>query len=418
MPSMQERIFRTSALARHASPEGLDALLDITTVPGWIALIALTAVVVAAVVWGVLGRVPQVIEGQGIMVSDSGVYQVQAPAAGRIDSLLADRGDTVHRRQRIAVLAQPELRRSIAQLEVSLRELRTNRDSTAALLERNRRMELASIRQEQQQADSAITAADKRLAYLDARIANERQAVDSGLLTPDQLQNTVAQRAETQLQKLSMIARKQQLGANAVQGENTSRQSLFTLNQQILQTEQELARDSARLAEFSNVTSSYEGVVVERLVDVGQAVTTGAPLITVVPNGVPQVLMFIPLEGKRIHAGMRVQMVPGGVRPEETGYFLGKVRDVSPAPLSGSGLDLYLKNEVLVQQFTSQGGAYLVKVDVERDTTNPSGYKWTSRRGWEHLSFGSGTLVTGKIVVERTRPVELIMPAIRRWLRG
>ncbi len=417
MPSIQQKIFRTAALARHASPEGLDALLDITTVPGWIGLIGLAAVVVGALVWGVLGRIPEVIEGQGIMVSASGVFRVQSPAAGQIDSLLTDVGSTVHRGQTIAVLAQPELRRSIAQIEESLEELRANRAATAALLAANRQMEMSSIRQQQQQADEAISAADQRLAYLDARIANERQAVEKGLLTPDALQSTVAQRAETQLQRLTMIARKQELGANAVQGQVSSRQRLFELDQQILQTEHQLARDSARLAEFSNVTSPYDGLVVERLADVGQAVTARTPLITVVPSGGTQVLMFIPLEGKRIHEGMRAQMVPGGVRPEETGYFLGEVRSVSATPLSGSGLDRYLKNEVLVQQFTSQGGAYLVEVDLEYDTTTVSGFKWTSRAG-AALSFGSGTLVTGRIIVEQTRPVALIMPAIRRWLRG
>jgi HlyD family secretion protein len=127
--------------------------------------------------------------------------------------------------------------------------------------------------------------------------------------------------------------------------------------------------------------------------------------------------MFIPLEGKRIKPGMRVEMVPGGVRPEETGYFIGTVRGVSSAPLSGSGLDRYLKNELLVDQFTSQGGAYLVDVTVEHDPRTVSGYKWTSRDG-APITFGSGTLLSGKIVVEQTRPVALVIPAIRKWLGG
>jgi HlyD family secretion protein len=150
---------------------------------------------------------------------------------------------------------------------------------------------------------------------------------------------------------------------------------------------------------------------------VGQTVVVGDPLITVVAAGEQIVWMFIPLEGKRIQPNMPVQMVPWGVRPEETGYFLGEVRGVSAAPLSGNALDRYLKNEVLVQQFTGQGGAYRVAVNVERDTSTVSGFKWTSREG-PQLEFGEGTLVTGKIVVERARPIALIVPALRRWLRG
>jgi HlyD family secretion protein len=421
MPSVQERIFRSKALARHASPEGLDTLLEITTVRGWIGLITLAALVAAALVWGVLGRIPQVVVGQGIMVSEGGLHRVQASGAGRIDSVLVNPGSVVKRGQTIATVAQPELRTSIEQLQTTLASLRANRDTTARFLASDGGMKLASIAQQQQQADEAIAAADKRLAYLETRIANEQGAFDKKILTADALQSTIAMRAETQYQKRSAVARKQELSASAVQSQATARQSLFVLEQEIRRNADRLVQLEAQLASFATVTSPDDGVVVERLVDVGQAIVVGTPIATIDPTQEQvQALLFIPLEGKRIAEGMRTEMVPGGVRPEETGYFLGKVRWVSPAPLSGNGLDRYLKNEVLVQQFTSQGGAYLVEVTVETDpapTSKYNSYKWTSRKGAD-ISFGSGTLLAGRIVVEETRPVALIIPAIKRWLGG
>ena len=92
MRTSQERIFRASALARHASPEGLDTLLEITTVRGWIALVALAAAVLAAVIWGVLGRIPQVVAGQGIMVHEGGAFRIESSGGGRIDSVLGNDG--------------------------------------------------------------------------------------------------------------------------------------------------------------------------------------------------------------------------------------------------------------------------------------------------------------------------------------
>jgi HlyD family secretion protein len=418
MPPIQERIFRASALARHTSPEGLETLLEITTVRGWIGLAALASLVFGAVVWGVFGRVPQVVNGQGIMVTEGGVLRVQASGSGRIDSVYVDPGSAVRQGQVIAVLAQPELRTAIQQLSTSLAELRANRASTARLLESDRQLQINSIEQQQRQADEAIVVADQRLASLDARIANERRAVERGLLTADALQHTIALRAETQLEKLSTIARKQQLSADAVQLQVSTNRNLFDLDREIAQASNRLDQLEAQLSAFAQVTSPYDGVVVERFADAGQSIGAGAPIVTVEPTGVQlQVLMFIPLEGKRISPGMRVEMVPGGVRPEETGYFLGRVQSVSAAPLSGSALDRYLKNEVLVEQFTREGGAYLVSVGVERDSTTQSGYKWTSRAG-APISFGSGTLLAGKIVVEEMRPIALIIPAIRRWLGG
>lgn len=418
MASLQERLFRKTALDRLSNPEGLDTLMEITTVRGWISLIGLALIVLAALAWGVFGRVPQVVQGQGIMVRQGGVYRVQATGSGQIDSVLVEPGDPVRRGQVIAVLAQPELRTTIQQLEASLAELRSNRRSTAALLESDRALEMESIRQQQQQADEAVRAATARIAYLDQRIARDSQAVAQRILTADAAQENIALRAETQLQLLSAQARKQELGARAVQIQVEDNQTLFALDREIVQAENRLAQLNEQLASHANVVSPYEGTIVERLADPGQAIGAGTAIATVESAEVPlQVLMFIPLEGKRIREGMRVEMVPGGVRPEETGYFVGSVRAVSSAPLSGTGLDRYLKNELLVEQFTSEGGAYLVDVVVETDPNTISGYRWTSRAG-APITFGSGTLLAGKIVVEQTRPVSLVVPAIRRWLGG
>ena len=164
--------------------------------------------------------------------------------------------------------------------------------------------------------------------------------------------------------------------------------------------------------------SPYSGIIVEQLTDAGQAIRLGDAIGTVEStDALLHVMMFIPLEGKRIKPGMRVEMVPGGVQPEETGYFLGDVSSVSSAPLSGSALDRYLKNETLVQQFTMAGGAYLVDVALRFDSSTVSRFRWTSRAG-APIAFGSGTLLSGKIVVNTTRPIELIIPTLRRWFGG
>jgi HlyD family secretion protein len=418
MPTLQERLFRQTALERLSSPEGLDTMMEVTTLRGWISLAGVALVVLAAMIWGVLGRVPQVVSGQGIMVRQGGVYRIQVRGSGQIDSVLVEPGDTVHVGQTVAVLAQPELRTAIRQLETSLQELRNNRRSTFALLSRDRELALESIRQQQAQADEAVLAATQRLRYLNARITSDSIAYARGLLTPDRVQETVALRSETQLQLLSAAASKQELAARAVQVQVESNQTVFGLDREIFQSDSRLTQLNDQLRAYAHVTSPYNGTIVERLSDPGQAIGAGTAIVTVESSDVPlQVLMFIPLEGKRIEPGMRVEMVPGGVRPEETGYFIGHVRSVSGAPLSGSALDRYLKNEVLVEQFTSEGGAYLVDVVVESDLSTVSTYRWTSRAGAQ-IKFGSGTLLTGKIVVKQTRPVAMIVPAIRRWLGG
>ena len=55
---MQKSLFREEALERIASPDELDRLMPVTSPKGWLALIALLALVMAALLWGVFGRIP------------------------------------------------------------------------------------------------------------------------------------------------------------------------------------------------------------------------------------------------------------------------------------------------------------------------------------------------------------------------
>ena len=276
------RVFRAVALERLSSPERLDTLMEVTTVRGWLALAAVTAVVLGALSWGVFGRIPEVIAGSGLMTREGGLFRVHATAAGQVDQILARPGTFVRKGQVVAVLTH-----------------------------------------------GPVSAADSAAG---------------------------------------------------------------------------------------KVISDHAGVVVDQLVDVGQTISPGAPIITLESSTVPiEVSLFIPVEGKRIRPGMRVEMVPGGVKPEESGYFVGTVRSVSLAPISGASLNRYLRNDALASQFDQHGGAYLVDVAVDRDPTTQSGFAWTSGDG-PPMQFGSGTLLSGKIVIERRAPIVLVLPALRRWI--
>ncbi len=414
----QPPLFRSAAVLRAESPEGLDTLMHVTTVRGWMALAGVALLLVAALVWGVLGRVPEIVTGRGIMLREGGVFRIQASGAGQIESVTATPGSTVRKGQVVAVLSQPELRTTIQQLQATLAELQSNRTSTATLLSADRNLQLAAIVQQKKQAEEAVAAAKRRLVALDERIANEQRAVEKGLMTRDAAQITIALRAETQLQELGWASKQQELGALEVKLQVADKQQLFILDQSIAQTKNRLDQTRAQFEAASNVISPYSGIIVEQLTDAGQAIRLGDAIGTVEStDALLHVMMFIPLEGKRIKPGMRVEMVPGGVQPEETGYFLGDVSSVSSAPLSGSALDRYLKNETLVQQFTMAGGAYLVDVALRFDSSTVSRFKWTSRAG-APIAFGSGTLLSGKIVVTTMRPIELIIPTLRRWFGG
>jgi len=164
------------------------------------------------------------------------------------------------------------------------------------------------------------------------------------------------------------------------------------------------------------VRSPYAGRIIEILADPGAVVQAGQPLVALErPDQQLDCYVFVPFAGKRIRPGMAVRVVPSGVSWEEYGYMLGRVSSVSDAPLSPVAMNVYLHNATLVQQFSSQGAAYLIVVDLVEDAATQSGFKWTAGAG-PPLHFGSGTLVTATTTLREQAPITLVVPALRRWL--
>ena len=102
MTDRPEPIFRASALQRAASPEELDHLVAITKPADWILAAIVTIALVAALVWGIYGRIPSRVSGQGILVGSGRVVDAVSAAEGRLASLSVSVGDHVERGQVIA----------------------------------------------------------------------------------------------------------------------------------------------------------------------------------------------------------------------------------------------------------------------------------------------------------------------------
>lgn len=102
---MEKPLFRRTALEQLSSPEQLDQRMHVTQPMGWLALLALGLVLLAAIVWGVFGRLPVQVEGQGILLSRGGVHDVVAPAAGQVLVLHGQAGDVIPTGQLVAEIA-------------------------------------------------------------------------------------------------------------------------------------------------------------------------------------------------------------------------------------------------------------------------------------------------------------------------
>lgn len=105
---MRDPMFRRTALQHLASPDRLDEAIEVTNPRGWLALAALTVVLLAVVIWGTVARVPTVVRGDGYLLRAGGVQTVEAPLAGRVLALLVRPGERVVEGQAIARIGRPD----------------------------------------------------------------------------------------------------------------------------------------------------------------------------------------------------------------------------------------------------------------------------------------------------------------------
>jgi NHLM bacteriocin system secretion protein len=174
-----------------------------------------------------------------------------------------------------------------------------------------------------------------------------------------------------------------------------------------------LVPDSGVRTEIVNPFGSAQ--VVEVLAARLQPMTPDTPVLSVeLLDEEIHALLYLPATvAAHVEPGMPVQVSPAGVKREEFGFILGRVRTVAQFPSTQQGMTALLENESLVQHFlaATRGTPVEVAVELLRDQT-PSGLKWSTSSGPPDL-VPSGTLSQADILLSEQRPVSLLLPLFR-----
>jgi HlyD family secretion protein len=112
---------------------------------------------------------------------------------------------------------------------------------------------------------------------------------------------------------------------------------------------------------------------------------------------------------------MDVHIRPFSVRKEEHGTMRGRVASITELGVSEAELNAILRNPQLTQTLMGNAVPLLGKIEVILDKNTPSGFAWCGGRG-PPFSITRGTRVDVDVVVERRRPIALIIPALRELL--
>ncbi|MBR1197453.1 NHLP bacteriocin system secretion protein [Bradyrhizobium sp. AUGA SZCCT0240] len=416
MTDLSQRTFRAVALQRAASPEQLDHLVRITRPFDWMLVFAICIALIAAVTWGIVGRVPTRAEGQGILISGGGrVVEASSAASGRLATISVMVGDRVTQGQPIAEIVQTDIQqRHQAAVEVFREKERQHAD----LIDKTKR-ELASKAQNFAKLEAAfnqvIKATTQRIDYLTNDVKTLEDLMAKGLTTRRTLEERRRDLTDAQQRKEDTF--------NEILKLRTTQTDLETQRERETQTSEFALNDARRqmdsaaglLTQNTRIVSPVDGRVLEIKVSAGAVLAVGAPVVAIESEGQKlEALIYIPAErGKNVKLGMPVRIEPSTVKREEFGTMVGTVVTISDFPMTPQGMAAVLHNDNLVTRFSKEGAAYAATVSLEQDPETVSGYRWAVGQG-PPIRLTSGTLTRAEITTRRQRPLDLVVPLLRR----
>ena len=415
MTATPQRTFRAAALDRAASPEQFDHLVVITKPSDWIWAAVICLLLVAAIIWGIVGRIPTRVSGEGILVSNGDrVVDAVSAAAGRLASVSVGVGDHVAKGQPIARIIQTDIEQKHSEAVAVLGEKQREYAVLAARVQSELVVKSQNFAKLEDALNQVTKATTQRVQFLTVDVRSLEDLLAKGYTTRKNLSDrreelTSAQQRldDTRNQILKLRADKTDL---ETQRDRELRQAQFSLNE----AERQVSATEESLSQNTQVISPIEGRVVEVKISTGSVLAVGTAVVEIESEGnkLEAVIYIPPDQGKRIKPGMQVQLEPSTVKREEFGMMLGTVETVSDFPMTPQGMTAVLHNETLVTRFSHDGAPYAAKVVLEQDASTTTGYRWAVGNG-PNLRLTSGTLTRAEITTRHQRPLDLIIPLIR-----
>ncbi len=357
---MRKGIFRQSALDKISSLDQLDVAMTVVSPAEYIASIAMGIILVAILIWSIFGSVPNRIDGNGIFIDVSTLSSVKAPNQGLLKDVFVEQGDYVKKGQVIARIERQDLLDQINIYNHRLDELLRVRDK--------------------------INIDTKNGVSKQATL---RALYEQGLITESEYIN--------------------------------SRQPEANITQQINDMQQQIIVSNETYQTSTQIISNANGYVKEIPVRRGDFIQPGTPIAVLGQSNesnVMHALVYFPArQAKKVHTGMKVGIMPSTIKQEEYGYIEGIVTNISTFPVSDQYLMSTLQNSTLVQNFRKIDNPIEIEVSLIPNPDTYSGYKWSSSKGPDE-KLTVGVICTGTITVDSKRPIELVIPALKKKFLG
>ncbi|MEI6414470.1 MAG: NHLP bacteriocin system secretion protein, partial [Pseudomonadota bacterium] len=379
-------------------------------------LAPLLLMILLTVAWSWLGSLPVKVGGRCILLNPTGLADVVSAVSGRVLTLSVKVGDAVQEGQEVAHIAQPELLDRIDQATARLRELEAQGRVVKTFSERGEVLTTQTLAQNRHNLESQLKAALAHVRLAADRVAVQGKLLKDGLVTAQTLVATRQEKVQAELEAEGLRHQIKQLELRRLEAEKLSRNEVTSIESQISEARRALASLEEARRQATRLESPFGGRVVELKTGPGMLVGQGSPVLTVErfdASGGLQALVYVPAsDGKKVRLGMEAQISPSTVRREEHGFMVGRVERVADYPATPQSMGLLLQNDALVRELAGSAPPFEARVGLV-PASNPSGYQWSSAAG-APVKLTSGTLCRADILVDRQRPIALVIPIFRQ----
>jgi len=411
----KNKIFRQAALDRISSPEQLDRMVAVTDGRGWLLLATLGMLIVALILWAGYGAIPTQVQAQGILINrDSQVADAMTPASGVLSEITVALNSQIKKGDVVANIHQA----MIEQRLTSTRELVAERSRELEVLnqsyQRERQLKVENFKERKAALRQSITAGKERLENFESRLVLMEQSANKGFIPQVQLEEARTEAATVRQEIADSSNDILELDANELDLITQQDESLRKVQQSLAEAQRSRREMERQLEQETTVIAPIDGRVTEIKLSEGHVVTQGQAVLSIegAGEGLEALLFISTAHGKKVSPDMDVRIEPAAFRKEEYGALIGKASWISDFPVSREGLEAKLQNQALVESYFREGAPYEVRVDLVKDKTTPSGYRWTSGKG-PQSKISSGSTVQAQIVIKEQRPAEMVIPLLK-----
>ena len=405
-----------------SSPEQLDQTITVINHHGWVSLVALGVLLVAAIIWGIFGRIPEKVNGAGLLINSSDLMSVTYSYGGTIKNVFLESGMEVQKGQIIARIEREDLLESIQVANLKLEILQQTYDTSTPLITRQADMTDEMLAKSEKDFQTQIVNVTNQLETAKRKEKTMKELFDDGLITEMEYLETRKEVLSMEMQKQSAEQQLLNAGVNRVKTSSDLKQEKMNLQHQIDEAKKQLEIAQRNYQIATKIISPVAGKIYEVSVARGSYVAPGSTVAIVEPyltdGETLRAVMYFPVkDGKRVKRGMNIAVIPTTTKQEEYGFIQGIVTSVSDFPVSPQYLQTVMQNPVLAQSFTAESSPIEVRISMVPDPTTETGFKWSSSRG-PNDTLTPGISTTGFVIVRSQRPIEMIVPLIKKKVLG